>query len=68
MTTPENSSTPLDAVLAEYLQAIDRGQAPDRAELLARHPHLAGGLSAYPANSAHGPFVHIDARGARARW
>jgi hypothetical protein len=34
----------------------------------ARHPRLAGGLSAYPANSAHGPFVHIDARGARARW
>lgn len=34
----------------------------------ARHPDLAGGLSAYPANSAHGPFVHIDARGTRARW
>ena len=34
----------------------------------ARHPDLAGGLSAYPGNSAHGPFVHIDARGVRARW
>ena len=34
----------------------------------ARHPDLAGGLSAYPANSAHGPFVHVDARGVRARW
>lgn len=33
-----------------------------------RHPDLAGGLSAYPANSAHGPFVHVDARGVRARW
>lgn len=34
----------------------------------ARHPELTGGLSAYPANSAHGPFVHVDARGTRARW
>jgi len=33
-----------------------------------QHPDLVGGLSAYPANSAHGPFVHIDARGVRARW
>jgi hypothetical protein len=34
----------------------------------AQHPDLVGGLSAYPANSAHGPFVHIDTRGVRARW
>ena len=33
-----------------------------------QHPDLAGGLSAYPANSAHGPFVHVDARGVAARW
>lgn len=33
-----------------------------------RHPELVGGLSAYPANAAHGPFVHVDARGVRARW
>ena len=33
-----------------------------------QHPVLVGGLSAYPATSAHGPFVHIDARGVRARW
>lgn len=33
-----------------------------------KHPELVGGLSAYPATSAHGPFVHIDARGVRARW
>ncbi len=29
---------------------------------------LAGGLSAYGANHSHGPFLHIDARGHRARW
>jgi hypothetical protein len=34
----------------------------------AQHPELVGGLSAYPANSAHGPFVHVDTRGVRARW
>ena len=33
-----------------------------------RHPELVGGLSAYPGTSAHGPFVHIDTRGVRARW
>lgn len=30
--------------------------------------HLAGGLAAYRANAAHGPFVHMDVRGTRARW
>jgi hypothetical protein len=32
------------------------------------HPELIGGLSAYPATVAHGPFVHVDTRGKRARW
>ena len=38
---------------------------------LSREPAPAfvpGGLSAYAANAAHGPFVHVDARGVRARW
>ena len=34
----------------------------------AEYPALVGGLAAYPANSAHGPFVHVDARGVKARW
>ena len=34
----------------------------------AEHPELVGGLSAYRATGAHGPFVHVDARGTRARW
>ena len=33
-----------------------------------QYPALVGGLAAYPANSAHGPFVHVDARGVKARW
>jgi hypothetical protein len=32
------------------------------------HPDLVGGIGVYPATSAHGPFVHIDVRGTRARW
>jgi hypothetical protein len=34
----------------------------------ASHPALVGGLGLYRATSAHGPFVHVDARGHRARW
>jgi uncharacterized protein YcbK (DUF882 family) len=33
-----------------------------------KHPELVGGIGIYPATSAHGPFVHIDARGKKARW
>jgi hypothetical protein len=32
------------------------------------HPELIGGMSAYKATDAHGPFVHVDVRGHRARW
>lgn len=34
----------------------------------ARHPELIGGIGIYPGNGSRGPFVHIDARGRRARW
>ncbi len=40
--------------------------AAERVE--AAHPELVGGIGIYPATSAHGPFVHIDVRGTRARW
>jgi hypothetical protein len=40
--------------------------AAERVE--AEYPTLVGGLSAYPANSVHGPFVHVDTRGVKARW
>ena len=32
------------------------------------HPALIGGCGVYTAGSGHGPFVHIDTRGFRARW
>lgn len=31
-------------------------------------PYVPGGLSLYRRNAAHGPFVHLDARGQMARW
>ena len=40
--------------------------AVDRVER--EHPGLVGGAGVYPAESGHGPFIHIDVRGYRARW
>lgn len=34
----------------------------------ARHRDLVGGIGLYHRTSAHGPFVHVDARGWAARW
>jgi len=44
-------------ILADAADAVER-----------KTPALAGGIGLYPATSAHGPMVHIDARGRRARW
>ncbi|MEO7772021.1 MAG: hypothetical protein ABIX19_13400 [Gemmatimonadaceae bacterium] len=41
-------------------------QAQDKVE--AAHPELVGGGGVYPAAPGHGPFIHIDSRGYRARW
>ena len=32
------------------------------------HSELSGGIGVYPAAEDHGPFVHVDVRGKRARW
>jgi hypothetical protein len=37
-------------------------------EVESRHRELVGGIGLYRRNSAHGPFVHVDARGWAARW
>ena len=41
-------------------------QAVERVERA--HPELAGGAALYRATKAHGPFAHVDTRGAKARW
>ena len=41
----------LEEVLGEYLQRLDRGEAVDREQLLARHPELAEELRSYFADS-----------------
>lgn len=33
-----------------------------------RYPELVGGAGLYVATDAHGPFIHIDARGVHSRW
>jgi len=38
----------------------------DRVE--SAHPELVGGAGVYTAAPGHGPFIHIDTRGYRARW
>ncbi len=36
----------VQAILHDYLWALDKGQAPDREEIIRRHPELAGELRA----------------------
>ncbi len=45
------------AVIEEAVNRVERA-----------HPVLIGGTGIYKATSAHGPFIHIDTRGFRARW
>jgi hypothetical protein len=44
-------------LLAQAVESVERENAD-----------LVGGLAIYPATRAHGPFVHVDVRGVKARW
>lgn len=44
-------------ILVDAVESVER-----------QYPELVGGLGLYRATSSHGPFVHIDVRGDRARW
>ena len=43
----------LDAVIAEYLTAVQSGRPPDRQEILRQHPELAGLLEEFFADHDH---------------
>ena len=51
------------------VDARDAAIVASAAERVERaHPELVGGIGIYRATHSHGPFVHIDVRGSRARW
>ena len=45
------------AVLAKAFERVEQ-----------QYPDLVGGMAIYKATRLHGPFVHVDVRGERARW
>jgi len=65
MKSPEDSTktgSPLDAIISDYLHAVDLGQVPNRKELLDRHPNLAEALQAFFAD-----FDRLDRQAAPLR-
>jgi hypothetical protein len=56
-----NHDGKVDAGDARFiLESVDRVER--------EHPELIGGAGVYVACCGHGPFIHIDTRGYRARW
>jgi serine/threonine-protein kinase len=58
----ENDQQRLDAVIAEYLEAVDAGRRPDPQEWLSRFPELAGPLAHYFAEEGrlHGLLAPLE--------
>ena len=52
------AGSPLDDAIAAYLQAVEAGEVPNRADLLSRHPELAAGLRDFFAD-----FDRLDRQG-----
>lgn len=55
---PGDGSSELAAILEAYLADLEAGRSPDRSEILARHPHLAGPLAEALAGLE---FIHRSA-------
>jgi hypothetical protein len=58
-----NNDGRIDANDAKFLQSIAAGLDESR-----DWGWLKGGAGVYHANAAHGPYLHVDARGYVARW
>lgn len=54
--------------VSDYRDAQRLYRLADRLFSVEAHRRLRGGLGVYRRNSAHGPFLHVDAREQRARW
>jgi peptidase M15-like protein len=68
---PTDSSRMEDLNGDGKIDADDSRYLYDEIERLTSEPNLRkfeGGLGFYPGTSAHPPFVHVDVRGAKARW
>ncbi|HVW02837.1 MAG TPA: protein kinase, partial [Planctomycetaceae bacterium] len=50
---PSDVSETLDQVIADYLGQVDAGEAPDRDDLINRHPEFSAELQAFFANRDH---------------
>lgn len=57
-----NKDGVIDKKDADYLYDVIHKMSQNKSKF------YPGGLGAYKANLYHGPFVHVDARGTRARW
>src|SRR5215207_8888869 len=58
----------LEDVLSEYMQRLDRGEAVDREQFLARYPELAEGLRSYFAGSDELEHLGRQPRGGTASF
>jgi serine/threonine protein kinase len=48
--SPSQRDERLEQILADYLHSVEAGNAPDRAELISRHPDLAADLGSFFRN------------------
>jgi hypothetical protein len=46
----DSKDSQIESALREYLDCIDRGEAIDRDEFIARHPEIAGELRSFIAS------------------
>jgi len=53
---------------SDYRDTLVLAEIVERIETSESGVHLVGGLGRYHSREGHGPFVHVDVRGYRARW